>query len=164
MSFCMTEIKASIQINSSADKVWNIVSDLDRESKFWNNITKTRTLSTEGNVVKYEITLGKVDRCLQTVTLYTQEKILAEFTKGIIGGTKTTTLTPRDTGTFLEIIWDVKFKGMAGLMSGKLNNDFQDYTEQAVLAIKQAAEGRTPESSFKMETRTHWADKFDSDK
>ena len=160
----MTEIKASIQINSSVDKVWNIVSDLDRESKFWNNITKTRTLSTEGNVVKYEITLGKVDRCLQTVTLYPQEKILAEFTKGIIGGTKTTTLTPRDTGTFLEIIWDVKFKGIAGLMSGKLNSDFQDYTEQAVLAIKQAAEGRTSESSFKMETRTHWADKFDSDK
>ena len=160
----MTEIKASIQINSSVDKVWNIVSDLDRESKFWNNITKTRTLSTEGNVVKYEITLGKVDRCLQTVTLYPQEKILAEFTKGIIAGTKTTTLTSSAGGTNLEMLWDVKFKGMAGFMSGKLNSDLQDNTEQALLAIKHAAEGSTLPSSFTMETRSHWADMIDSNK
>ncbi|MBI5377300.1 MAG: SRPBCC family protein [Thaumarchaeota archaeon] len=160
----MTEIKASVQINAAVDKVWNIVSDLDKESKFWNNITKTRTLSTENNVVKYEITIGKVDRCLQTVILYPKEKILAEFTKGMIGGTKTTTLTPRDNGTFLEIIWNIKFKGMAGFMSGKPNSDFQNNTEQAVLAIKQTSEGNTPQSSFTMETRTHWADKFDSDK
>jgi len=160
----MTEIKASIQINSPVDKVWNIVSDLDRESKFWNNITKVRTISTENDVVKREITIGKVDRCLQTVTLYPQQKILAEFTKGIIGGTKTTMLTPRNNGTLLEITWDVKFKGIAGFMSGKLNSDFQIHTEQAVLAIKQETEGSTPRSSFTMETRTHWADKFDSNK
>ena len=160
----MVEIKESIQIDSSVDKVWNVVSDLDRESKFWNNITKTRTLSTEGNVIKYEITLGKMDRCLQTVTLYPQEKILAEFTKGTIDGTKTTKLTPSAGGTNLEITWDVKFKGMAGFMSGKLNSDFQDNTTEALLAIKQASEGRTPQSSFKMETRTHWADKFNSNK
>ena len=160
----MTEIKATIEINSPGDKVWNVVSDLDRESKFWNNITKFRTISTEGNVVKREITLGKVDRCLQTVTLYPKEKILAEFTKGIMIGTKTITLTPSSGGTNLEILWNIKFKGMAGLMSGKLNSDFQGHTEQAVLAIKQASEGITPQSSFKMETRTHWADKFDSNK
>jgi uncharacterized protein YndB with AHSA1/START domain len=160
----MAEIKASIQINSPVDKVWNVVSDLDRESKFWNNITKVRTISTEGNVVKREITMGKGDRCLQTVTLYPQEKILAEFTKGSIGGTKTTTLNSSAGGTNLEILWNIKFKGMAGFMSGKLNSDFQGNTEQAVLAIKQAAEGNTPQSSFKMETRIHWADKFDSDK
>ena len=160
----MAEIKASIGIDSSADKVWNVVSDLDRESKFWINITKVRTLSTEGNVVKREITIGKMDRCLQTVTLYPQEKILAEFTKGIMVGTKTITLTPSSGGTNLEILWDIKFKGIAGMMSGKLNNDFQSHTEQAVLAIKQAVEGNTPQSSFKMETRTHWADKFDSNK
>ena len=160
----MTEITASVQINSTVDKVWNVVSDLDRESKLWNNITKVRTISTEGNVVKREITIGKVERCLQTVTLYPQEKILAEFTKGIIAGTKTTTLTPSTGGTNLEILWDVKFKGMAGLMSGKLNSDLQDHTQQAILAIKQAAEGNTQQSSFKMETRTHWADKFDSNK
>lgn len=160
----MTEIKSAIEINSPVDKVWNMVSDLDRESKFWNNITKVRTLSTEGNVVKREITIGKVDRCLQTVTLYPQEKIIAEFTKGIIGGTKTTTLRSSAGGTSLEILWDVKFKGIAGFMSGKLNSDFQTHTEQAVLAIKQAAEGSASQSSFKMETRTHWADKFDSNK
>jgi ribosome-associated toxin RatA of RatAB toxin-antitoxin module len=160
----MAEIKASTLIDSTIEKVWNVVSDLDRESKFWSNITKVRTISKEGNVIKREITIGKDDRCLQTVTLYPQEKVLAEFTKGIIGGTKTTTLTPSSGGTNLEILWDIKFKGMAGFLSGKLNSDFQGHTEQAVLAIKQAVEGTTSQSSFKMETRTHWADKFDSDK
>ena len=159
----MTEIKASVQINATVDKAWNVVSDLDRESKFWNNITKVRTLSTENNVVKREITIGKTDRCLQTVTLYPKEKILAEFTKGIIGGTKTTTVTPSADGTKLEILWDVKFKGMAGFMSGKLGSDLQDHTEQALLAIKHAAEGTAP-PSFTMETRSHWADMIDSNK
>lgn len=160
----MTEIKGSVQIDSSVDKVWNIVSDLDKESKFWDNITKTRTLSRETNAIKYEITIGKGDRCLQQVTLYPQEKIVAEFVKGIIGGTKTTRLSPNSGGTTVEITWDVKFKGMAGLMSGKLSNDLQVNTEQALLSIKQASEGTTTESSFKMEKRTHWADKFESKK
>ena len=31
----MPEIKASIEINASVDKVWEVVSDLDNDPKFW---------------------------------------------------------------------------------------------------------------------------------
>ena len=161
----MEEIKSSIQINASIDKVWNIVSDLDREPKFWHNISKVRNLSTEGNVVKREITMGKGDRCLQTLTLYPKEKVLAEFTKGIINGTKTITLGSTGSGTSLEIAWNIKFTGGAGFLKGMLVKSFQQQTDDVVQLIKQESEnGRPVESTVQMEERKHWADLIDSDK
>jgi hypothetical protein len=161
----MEEIKSSIQINATIDKVWDIVSDLDRESGFWHNISKTRNLSTEGNVVKREITIGKGDRCLQTVTLYPKEKVLAEFTKGIINGTKTITLASVGGGTSLEIAWNIKFTRGAGFMKGMLIKSFQQQTDDVVQIIKQESEnGRPAESRMQMEERKHWADLIDTDK
>lgn len=161
----MEEIKSSAQINTSIDIVWNIVSDLDREPKFWHNISKVRNLSTEGNVVKREITIGKGDRCLQTVTLYPKDKVLAEFTKGIINGTKTIALASVGGGTSLEIVWNIKFTGGAGFMKGMLIKSFQQQTDDVVQMIKYESEnGRAAESRTQMEERTHWADLIDSDK
>lgn len=160
----MDEIKASIQINAPLEKVWNIVSDLDGEPKFWNNISSVRNISGEGNVVKREITIGKGDRCLQTVTLYPKEKVHAEFTKGIIKGTKTINTSSVGGGTNLEIVWNIKFTGGAGFMKGMLLKTFQQQTENVIQMIKEEAENGKQQSQMRMETRKHWADLIDSDK
>ena len=161
----MDEIKSSVQINAPVEKVWSIVSDLDGESRLWNNIRKVRNLSQDGNVVKRELTMGKGDRVMQTVTLYPREKIHAEFTKGIINGTKITTLSSASSGTSLEIAWNIKFTGGAGFMKGMLLKNFEEQTEQVLQTIKQYVEsGGFAKSTTQMETRTHWADMIDSDK
>ena len=160
----MDEIKASVQINASTEKVWNIVSDLDGESRLWNNITKIRNLSQEGNTVKRELIMGKGDRCLQTVTVYPKEKIHAEFTKGIINGTKIITLIPSGSGTTLGISWNIKFTGAAGFMKGMLLKNFEQQTEAVLETIKRELEFGVQPSNVQMESRTHWADLIDSDK
>ena len=155
----MVEIKAAIEINATVDKVWKVVSDLDNDAKVWTAITSIRNLSHENNEVKREVVLAKVNKCLQTITMYPKEKIHTEWTKGIIQGTKDIILTQRNSATYLEAVLDYKFTGMAGFMSGKITKDIRSETERAVEFIKEKAEG--VDKSLKMEERTHWADMYD---
>ena len=137
----MALIEASVQINAPTDKVWNIVSDLDGEPRFWKGTKEVRNISKEGNVVTREITIAfKDSKCMQTVTLYPKEKIQATFTKGIINGTKTVTLIPKENVTQLEAAWDIKLSGMMGMFTGMVKKHIQSGTEQALQSIKQEAE------------------------
>ena len=81
----MTIINSSIDINASIEKVWNIISDLDNEPKFWKGTKESRTISKDGNVIVREIIIAFRDsKCMQKITLYPKEKIYAEFTDGIL--------------------------------------------------------------------------------
>ena len=81
----MAVIETSIQINVPAEKVWDLVSDIDNEPKFWKGTKEVRNISREGDVVNREIVIAFRDqKCQQKVTLYPKEKIVAVFTKGII--------------------------------------------------------------------------------
>ena len=155
----MGEIKAAIEINASLDKVWEVVSDLDKDTKFWTAITSLRNLSRENNEIKREVTLAKVNKCLQTITIYPKEKIHTEWTKGVINGAKDILLTARIGTTYLEVVLNYKFTGMAGFMSGKITKDVKNEVERAVEFIKAKAEG--VDKSLQMEERTHWADMYD---
>jgi len=137
----MALIEASVQINVLTEKVWDIISDLDGEPRFWKGTTEVRNISKEGNVVTREITIAfKDSKCMQTVTLYPKEKIQATFTKGIINGTKTVTLIPKENVTQLEATWDIKLSGMMGMFTGMVKKHIQSGTEQALQSIKQEAE------------------------
>jgi carbon monoxide dehydrogenase subunit G len=137
--FChMVKIQASIDIDASVDKVWNIVSDLDSEPKFWRGTKEVRNISKEGNTITREVTIAfKDSKCMQKVTLYPKEKIQVEFTKGIIEGTKTITLTPLEDKTHVDTLWDMKLTGMMGMFTGMIKKHIQSGTEQALQSIKQ---------------------------
>ena len=137
----MAEIRASVEINAPVEKVWNIISDLDNEPKFWKGTKEVRNISKENNVIIREVTIAfKDSKCMQTVTLYPKEKIHAEFTKGIINGTKTVSLKPQGNSTNLEAAWDIKLSGMMGMFTGMVKKHIQSGTEQALESIKQEAE------------------------
>jgi len=137
----MADIRSYVKINAPLEKVWNLVSDLDNEPKFWKGTKEIRNISKEGNVVTREITIAfKDSKCMQTVTLYPIEKIHAEFTKGIINGTKTINLKPEGNSTHLEAVWNVKLSGMMGMFTGMVKKHIQNGTEQALQSIKQEAE------------------------
>ena len=137
----MAQIQASVQINATIEKVWNIVSDLDGEPKFWKGTKEVRNISKQDNVVTREVTIAfKDSKCMQTVTLHPKEKIHVLFTKGIINGTKTIILFPKENGTHLEATWDIKLSGMMGMFTGMVKKHIQSGTEQALESIKQEAE------------------------
>ena len=139
--FYMAIIDASIDINASVDKVWDIISDLDSEPKFWKGTKETRIISRDDNVITREIIIAFRDsKCLQKITVQPKEKIHAEFTEGIIKGSKTLSLKPNDTGSSLKANWDVKMSGLAGMFTGMIKKHIRSGTEQALESIKQKAE------------------------
>ena len=139
----MAEINTSVDITASVDTVWNIISDLDNEPKFWKGTKETRTLSKDGNVITREIIIAFRDsKCMQKNTLQPKEKIHAEFTQGIIKGSKTLRLKPKESNLTLEANWDIKMSGLAGMFTGMIMKHVKSGTEQALESIKLEAESQ----------------------
>ena len=66
----MAEIHALVDVNASIDKVWEIISDLDNEPKFWKGTKEIRNISSSENSVKREITIAFRDqKCMQELSL-----------------------------------------------------------------------------------------------
>ena len=139
----MAEINTSIDIIASLDTVWNIISDLDNEPKFWKGTKEARTISKEGNVITREIIIAFRDsKCMQKITLQPKEKIHAEFTEGIIKGSKTLSLKPKENKLTLEANWDIKMSGLAGVFTGMIKKHIKNGTEKALESIKLEAESK----------------------
>jgi len=137
----MVEIKASIIINSTQEKIWDIISDIDNEPKFWKGTKEIRNISKDGNQISREITIAFRDqKCLQEVTIVPKEMIKAVFTKGVIVGEKTVTLKNMDESCELQAIWDVKLSGMMGMFTGMIKKHIKSGTEQALQTIKNEVE------------------------
>ena len=137
----MATIDTSIEIKAPIDKVWDIISDLDNEPKFWKGTKKTKIISRDGNVITREIIIAFRDsKCMQKITIQPKEKIYAEFTEGIIKGSKTLNLKSKDGGSLLEANWDVKMSGLAGMFTGIIKKHIRSGTEQAIKSIKKQAE------------------------
>ena len=137
----MATIDVSVDISAPIDKVWDIISDLDNEPKFWKGTKETKIISRDDNIVTREIIIAFRDsRCMQTITIQPKEKIHAEFTKGIIKGSKTISLDPKKVGCSLNAKWDIKMSGLAGMFTGMISKHVRSGTEQALKAIKQEVE------------------------
>ncbi len=137
----MAIIETSIEINAPTEKVWELVSDIDNEPKFWKGTLEVRNISREGNVVNREIVIAFRDqKCQQEVTLYPKEKIVAVFTKGIIGGSKTINLIAQNNQTLLEVKWDIKLTGLMSIFTGMITKHIKNGTELALQSIKKELE------------------------
>jgi predicted DNA-binding antitoxin AbrB/MazE fold protein len=137
----MTLIQISKLVSAPLDKVWNIVSDLDNETKYWKGTKEIRNISRDENKILREITLVFRDsKCVQEITLSPKEKIEAVFTDGILKGTKTINLKPTENAVNLEAVWDIKLSGMMGVFTGMVKKHIKNGTEQALQSIKEEAE------------------------
>ena len=137
----MATIEVEIEINSTIDKVWEIVSDIDNEPKFWKGTKEVKNISKEGNTINREITIAFRDqKCLQQVKIYPKEKIEAKFTKGIIEGEKIISITAKGEKTILSTYWDIKLTGMMGMFTNIIKKHIKSGTEQAMQSIKEEIE------------------------
>ncbi len=137
----MAIIEVEIEIDSTVDKVWDVVSDIDNEPKFWKGTKEIKNLSKDGNTINREITIAFRDqKCMQEVELQPKEKIEFKFTKGIIKGEKTISLIPKDEKTILNTVWDIKLTGMMGMFTGIIKKHIKSGTEQAMQSIKKEIE------------------------
>ena len=137
----MATIVVQTEINATLEKVWEVISDIDNEPKFWKGTKEVKTISIEGDIIKREITIAFRDqKCLQEIQLKPKESIRAKFTKGILNGTKTITLIPKSDSVIIETSWDIKLSGMMNMFTGVIKNHIKSGTEQALKSIKEEIE------------------------
>lgn len=152
----MVEIKIKAQIDAPVEKVWEIISKVDDDPKFWNLTKAIRNISKSQNEIVREVRLGKMDKCHQKITLVPNDKVSIHWTKGIIKGTKNIALTPLGSSTLLEVQMDYIISGPAGLFPGRIKEELQIEAEIAVDLIKEKAEGKP--HAIPMVERKSWAD------
>ena len=86
----MTVIKINRDIDSSIDKIWSVISDVDRDPEYWHGIKSVKIIKREGNVVEREAFISfKNSKCIERLILDDNFKIKVEMLKGPLVGKKT---------------------------------------------------------------------------
>ncbi len=139
----MVAVEESTHVRAPPGTVWEVVSDLDSEPKFWSGTKSIRTISRDGNTVRREITIAFRDqKCIQDITIHPKDRIEARFIKGVIDGSKDIFVTPDGDGTMLRAAWDIKLTGMMSVFNGMIMGHVKKGTIQALESIKKEAEGK----------------------
>ncbi len=136
-------IRESTTVNAPLERVWPLLSDLDREPDFWKGTVAVRTLRRNGDVVDREITLAfRNARQRERVYLHPPERLVHEIIEGPMRGTKVVALRAHDEepGVKIDVTWDVTLRGMLKLGSRMVSKHIAEGTRSALGRIKAAAE------------------------
>jgi uncharacterized protein YndB with AHSA1/START domain len=141
------EIKASREISAPINQVWNVVSDIDNETKYWStfktikNINVTATNMT-ANTTEREVTLvtGPLGETIthQFVTVNPQQFVVeTNITEGPVTGTRVLTLSPSSNAnaTRIDVFWNVDMSGIPIFGRGFAKDGIMRTTEEALSNI-----------------------------
>jgi uncharacterized protein YndB with AHSA1/START domain len=143
----LEEIKVSRELSGPIDQVWNIVSDIDNETKYWptfktiNNINMT-AINMTANITEREVTLltGPLGETTthQFVTVNSEQFVVeTNITEGPVTGTRVLTLSPSSNTntTKIDVFWNVDLSGIPIFGRGFAKDGIMRTTEQALSNI-----------------------------
>src|SRR5690348_7233567 len=88
-------IKETRVVDAPAEKIWKIVSDLDRDPEFWNGLNSIHNIRRNGNLTDREVVVGFIGRKgTQRVELVPKESIQLTMIDGPLRGSREIKLTP----------------------------------------------------------------------
>jgi ribosome-associated toxin RatA of RatAB toxin-antitoxin module len=137
----MVDIHTIKDIEASQEKVWDIVSDIDREPEFWHGTKSIKNIKRDGNVIEREVVIAfKNSVCREVVTLDPKKSVNIKITDGPMKGTKNITINAiTENKTRVEVHWHIKMKGFFGLFTGMIKKHISEGTEDALQRISKAA-------------------------
>jgi ribosome-associated toxin RatA of RatAB toxin-antitoxin module len=137
----MVDIYTSKDIEASQEKVWDIVSDVDREPEFWHGTKSIKNIKKDGNVIEREVVIAfKNSVCREVVTLDPKKSVNIKITDGPMRGTKNITINAiTENKTRVEVHWDIKIKGFFRLFTGMIKKHISEGTDDALQRISKAA-------------------------
>jgi carbon monoxide dehydrogenase subunit G len=142
----MVIIHITRQISAPLDKVWDTISDLDKEPTYWHGMKSIRNIGpTDANIVEREVIISyRNSRCRETVLLKPKYLIEAKITEGPLHGTKTIKLIPAEQDkTVIEISWNIQLVGLLEIFTLIVKRYIASQTEKALEGIAKAAEAET---------------------
>jgi uncharacterized protein YndB with AHSA1/START domain len=150
----LEEIKASREISSSIDQVWNIVSDIDNETKYWSTFKAIKNINTTAinmtaNTTEREVTIvtGPLGETVthQFVTVNPEQFVVeTTITEGPVTGTRMLTLSPSSStnATRIDVLWNVDMSGIPFFGRGFAKDGIMRTTEEALSNIAAELEVR----------------------
>ncbi len=151
----LQDMKVSRVINAHIDQVWNVVSGIDNETKYWSifkvikNI-KSSAVNMTANTTEREVTImtGPFGETVthQFVTV-NPEKFVVEtnITQGPVTGTRTLTLNPSSSNsnaTKIDVFWNVDMSGIPIFGRGFAKDGIVRTTEEALNNIAAEVEAK----------------------
>ncbi|MEM2760279.1 MAG: SRPBCC family protein [Nitrososphaerales archaeon] len=137
----MVRIEVKRDIEAPLEKVWNIVSDLDNEPKYWHGTKSVKNLEVDGNTVRREVIIAfKNSTCMETVVINPRRNIEINITDGPMKGSKIITLNDINGKTNVTVVWDIKLSGLMSMFTAMVKGHIQQGTEDALERIRADAE------------------------
>lgn len=138
----MDTINSSREISAPLEKIWNVISDVDNDSKFWSNLNSINNIRKNGNTVEREVTVGfRNSKGRQIVTLNPKNSIVIKLTEGPLIGTKVTELLPIDNNkTKIEVSWNIEKMNVPFIAKSFLEKQIRHGTEEALDKIAKEVE------------------------
>jgi uncharacterized protein YndB with AHSA1/START domain len=150
----LEEIRASREISAPIDQVWNVVSNVDNETKYWStfkaikNINKT-AINMTANTTEREVTLvvGPQGETIthQFVTVNSEQFVVqTNITEGPVTGTRLLTLSPSSNtnATKIDVLWNVDLSGIPIFGRGFAKDGIMRTTEEALSNIAAEVEAK----------------------
>ena len=135
----MVIIHVSKEIVAPLEKVWDIVSDIDREPEFWHGTKSIKNVKKEGNIVEREVVIAfRNSLCKEIVTIDPKKSVNIKITYGPIRGTKNiivNTIENNNNKTIIDVEWNIKLSGFFGMFTGMVKKHILEGTEEALERI-----------------------------
>jgi len=150
----LEEIKASREVSSPIEKVWNVASDIDNETEYWSTFKaikniNTSTVNMTANTTEREVTIetGPLGESIthQFVTVNPEQYVVeTNITEGPVTGTRTLTLSPSSNtnATRIDALWNVDLSGIPIFGRGFAKEGILRTTEEALANIAAQLEVR----------------------
>ncbi len=148
----MIKINKNREVSAPVDLVWDVISNMDNEQKYWTNLKDIKVLNRKGNTIEREVTItrGKFGdvKSLQTVIIDPKEKsITVNMTKGpTVGARKITLDSPGEDKTKIEAEWEFEIKGVPVFAKAFVERGISKVQRKLSLRWPKMQRGPSPQS------------------
>ena len=145
----LQEAKVGREISAPVDEVWDIVSNVDNETKYWPTFKAIKNIAVSDNTTEREVTItaGPLGdrKTHQFVTVNPEQfEVLTNITEGPFTGSRLLTLSPSNetngTTTIANVVWQMDLSGIPVIGQGFAKDGIKQTTEAALDNIAQELE------------------------
>ncbi len=139
-------INATKIVNASKDKIWNIISNVDKNPDYW-PISIVKNINKSDNTVEREVTVPAPpfmdNKAHQIITIIPEQfTIIENQTQGAVTGVKTISLLQAEDDankTEVSIVWNLDMSKIPGLGKGFAKDSISNSVEGALNKIANAS-------------------------
>ena len=122
---------------ASIDRVWDVISDIDRDPDFWRGTRHIKNISKTENTVEREVVIAfRNSVCQEIVTIDPKKSINIEIIEGPMKGKKTIALsTIENNFTRIDVEWDITINGLFVIFTRIIKRHILNGTQEALERI-----------------------------